>query len=82
MDWVTDKLYFTDASLDIVGVFDPNGPFNHTVLIRTGDNTQPRAIVLDPNARLEEHCNDIIISKCFLESSEQCIFLTGATLDV
>ena len=51
MDWVTNKLYFTDAALDIVGVFDPNATSNYTVLIRTGANTQPRAIVLDPNAR-------------------------------
>jgi len=51
VDWVTGNLYFADASLDIVGVFDPHGLSNHTVLIRTGENTQPRAIVLDPNAR-------------------------------
>ena len=51
MDWITNKLYFTDAALDIIGVVDPSGSYNYTILINTGDNTQPRAIVLDPNRR-------------------------------
>ena len=50
VDWVTNKLYFTDAALDIIGVLDPNNR-NYIVLIRTGPSTQPRAIVLDPNTR-------------------------------
>ena len=50
MDWVNNKLYFTDETLNIIGTFNPSN-FNYTVLIRTGPNTRPRAIVLDPNAR-------------------------------
>ena len=50
MDWVTNKLYFTDAELDIVGVFDSVN-MHYKVLISTGDGTEPRAIVLDPNNR-------------------------------
>lgn len=50
MDWVNDKIYFTDASLDIVGVYDPVS-FYYKVLISTGSSTDVRAIVLDPNAR-------------------------------
>lgn len=51
VDWVNEELYFTDKSLNIIGKYDLVGP-NYTVLIRTGANTRPRAIVLDPNARL------------------------------
>lgn len=47
---MNNKLYFTDAGLDIVGVFDPVN-FLYKVLIETGASTQPRAIVLDPNSR-------------------------------
>ena len=50
VDWVANKLYFTDAGLDIVGVFDPVN-FIYTVLIYVGSATDPRAIALDPNER-------------------------------
>lgn len=50
MDWVTNKVYYTDELLDIIGVLDPVS-MHYTVLIRTGQNTSPRAIVLDPYAR-------------------------------
>lgn len=52
MDWVNNKLYFTDSGLGIVGVFDPVH-FYYKVLVRTGQFTQPRAIVLDPNTRYD-----------------------------
>ena len=52
VDWVNDKIYFTDADLDIVGVYDPVG-FYYTALINTGSSTSVRAIVLDPNTRYE-----------------------------
>jgi hypothetical protein len=48
-DWTANKLYFTDEILDIVGVVD-FAASNATILIRTGINTRPRAIVLDPSA--------------------------------
>ena len=50
VDWVNNKVYFTDVELDIVGVFDPVR-FYYKVLIRTGSLSQPRAVVLDPNNR-------------------------------
>ena len=50
MDWVNNKVYFTDGELDIVGVFDPVH-FHYTILIRTGEFTEPRAIVIDPSNR-------------------------------
>ena len=50
VDWVNNKLYFTDRSLDIVGVFDPINSY-YTVLIETGQLSEPRAIVLDPEKR-------------------------------
>ena len=48
-DWVHNWLYFTDQVLDIVGAVDPVRS-NYTILIRTGVNTKPRAIVVDPFA--------------------------------
>lgn len=68
VDWVTNKVYFTDEILDIVGVLDTVSS-QYAVLIRTGPNTSPRAIVLDPYARyvIQYHnicqstCNNIII---------------------
>ncbi len=48
-DWMANKLYVTDEMLDVVSVFDI-ATSNYTVLIRTGSNTRPRAIVLDPYA--------------------------------
>lgn len=50
MDWVSNKLYFTDASLNIVGVFDPDRA-HYRVLIQLDGADQPAAIVLDPNNR-------------------------------
>ena len=48
-NWLTNKLYFTDEVLDLVGVVD-FVQLNTTVLIRTGASTRPRAISLDPFA--------------------------------
>ena len=54
MDWVNNKVYFTDATLDIVGVFDPVH-FHYRVLIRTAANSEPRAIALDPMNRSDAY---------------------------
>ena len=50
VDWVNNKVYFTDARLNIVGVFDPVG-FHYSVLARSDSSARPRAIVLDPSNR-------------------------------
>lgn len=50
MDWVNNKIYFTDEGLNIVGVFDPVY-LHYKVLIQTGTLSEPRAIVLDPGNR-------------------------------
>ena len=47
---MANKLYVTDEMLDVISVLDL-ATSNYTVLIRTGFNTRPRAIVLDPYAR-------------------------------
>ena len=48
MDWITNKIYFTDRLLKIVGVFDPVN-FHYAVLLRFDNEAdEPRAIVLDP----------------------------------
>ena len=50
MDWASDKIYWTDAVLQVIAVFDlRNG--NQTMLISTGNVSKPEAIVLDPSTR-------------------------------
>ncbi len=53
MDWVTNKLYFTDTVLDIVGVFDLESNLFKVLISTLGDSTatEPRAIVVDPSTR-------------------------------
>ena len=51
VDWINDKLYWTDivhAKIEVADIFDSN---MRKVLLRTGANTLPRAIVVDPRNR-------------------------------
>ena len=50
MDWVSDKIYWTDAVLQVIEVFDLIN-VNRTTLISTGKLSRPKAIVLDPSTR-------------------------------
>ena len=50
VDWVTDKLYWTDANVKTIEVFDLMTG-NHSELVSTGSNTIPRALVVDPSTR-------------------------------
>ena len=50
VDWISNKLYYTDSALDIVAVLDPVH-FLYRVLIQAEPSTNLRAIVLDPNTR-------------------------------
>ncbi len=50
VDWINNKIYFTDVDLNIVGVFDPVG-FHYRVLVQLDSLAQPRAVVLDPSNR-------------------------------
>ena len=50
VDWVNGKLYWTDATLKHIEVYDMQTGIRK-VLIRTGSSTTPRAIVVDPAAR-------------------------------
>ena len=50
VDWISNKIYFTDVDLYAVGVFDPVR-FHYKVLIQLSNREHPRAIVLDPNNR-------------------------------
>ena len=50
VDWISNKIYFTDRGLKIIGVFDPVR-FHYKVLLRNNASSEPRAIVLDPNNR-------------------------------
>ena len=50
VDWISNKIYFTDVDLGVVGVFDPVN-FHYKVLLKLSIDEQPRSIVLDPNNR-------------------------------
>ena len=50
VDWVNRKLYWTDATLQHIEVYDTTTG-NRRVLIRTQNTTIPRAIVVDPSTR-------------------------------
>ena len=50
VDWVNGKLYWTDATLKHIEVYDMQTGIRK-VLIRTGSSTTPRAIVVDPATR-------------------------------
>ena len=49
-DWVNKKLYWTDAGDKDLEVYDPSTGCRR-VLVKTGENSKPRAIVVDPNTR-------------------------------
>ena len=50
VDWVNGKLYWTDSTLKQIEVYDMQTGIRK-VLIRTGNTTSPRAIVVDPATR-------------------------------
>ena len=50
-DWVTDKLYWTDACTDQIEVYDIAND-DRKVLITTGSGSAPRGIVVDPGTGL------------------------------
>ena len=50
VDWVNEKLYWTDTTLKQIEVYDMQTGIRK-VLIRTGNTTSPRAIVVDPATR-------------------------------
>ena len=47
VDWITEKLYWTDNALDRIGVLDLTHSY-YSVLIDTGAETSPRGIIVDP----------------------------------
>ena len=50
VDWVANNLYLTDGLNAMLQVLDLDTMFR-TELIRTGANTAPRGIVIDPSTR-------------------------------
>ena len=46
-DWVSNKLYWSDACDNDIEVYDPQTGIRR-VLVHTGSNSDPRQIVLDP----------------------------------
>ena len=50
VDWIGNNLYWTDAVYARIEVMDMDTR-HRTELLRTGSNTIPRAIVVDPSTR-------------------------------
>ena len=50
VDWISNKLYWTDAGLNTVDVLDLSDGY-HATLISTGSSSTPQAIVVDPQTR-------------------------------
>ena len=50
MDWIGNNLYWTDAIYARIEVMDLD-TMQRMELLRTGGNTIPRAIVVDPSTR-------------------------------
>ena len=50
-DWVNNKLYFTDSVHARIEVIDLDQPDQRVELLRTGGNTLPRSIAVDPRSR-------------------------------
>ena len=50
VDWINDKLYWTDATLQKIEVMDLGSGIRKTLLY-TGAGTIPRGIAVDPNTR-------------------------------
>ena len=51
VDWINDKLYWTDTVHARIEVADLADSSMRKVLLQTGGNTLPRAIVVDPRNR-------------------------------
>ena len=54
VDWVSDKLYWTDTHFDTIGVLDLNTNIHKTLINVTAGSElgfEPRAIILDPHTR-------------------------------
>ena len=47
VDWITNKLYWTDDGLKRVGVLDLERGY-YSVILDVGANTRPRGIIIDP----------------------------------
>ena len=74
VDWVNGKLYWTDATLQHIEVYD-TATGNRRVLIKTQNTTILRAIVVDPSTRYES-------VKLQYTFRAQLIFLVILQLDV
>ena len=49
VDWINDKLYWTDRTLQRIEVMDFRGI--RKTLLHTGVGTKPRGIAVDPSTR-------------------------------
>ena len=47
LDWISDKLYWTDDGFDRIGVFDLTNGY-YSILIDTEYDSSPRGIITDP----------------------------------
>ena len=71
VDWVNNKIYWTDISERRIGVIDLLGKNNYKYdLLSTGENSSPRGIAVDPTTRYL--CN--IICVCAIKKKKVSLF--------
>ena len=67
-DWVNAKLYWTDYCADEIEVYDLETR-DRKVIVRTGTNSNPRGIVLDPSTRYAGfYSYDVILLVLYITS--------------
>ena len=74
MDWIGNNLYWTDAIYARIEVMDLD-TMQRMELLRTGGNTIPRAIVVDPSTRwAHEQSKNIMLAKLALQRRKLFLF--------
>ena len=71
VDWVSNKLYWTDRGTQNIDVLDLTSGYRANI-VQTGSGTNPRAIVLDPQNRyMAVHIN----RSCTMTINTDCTFV-------
>jgi DNA-binding beta-propeller fold protein YncE len=68
VDWITNKLYWTDTGEDTISVLDLNTNIRKTLFNLSSESVnsvEPRAIVIDPLTRL---ISNSLVNITFLDS--------------
>lgn len=63
-DWVTNKLYWTDASTKSISVYDLDHAYRLR-LISLNSSSTPRAIIVDPGTRSLDNSHALMICNVY-----------------